>query len=61
MIATPALLDAIPPEPPVDLGFNVLPGLAGYMLAYPISDYVLDIGTMENYQAAQTTWPGLSS
>ena len=61
LIATPALLDAIPPEPPVDLGFNVLPGLAGYMLAYPISDYVLDIGTMENYQAAQTTWPGLSS
>src|SRR5229473_5372526 len=59
LISTPELLDAIPPDCPVDLGFNVLPRLAGRMLAYPISDYVLDVGTMENYQAAQTTWPGL--
>ncbi len=60
MIATPNLLDAIPQRPPVDLGFDVLPRLAGRMLAYPIEDYLLDIGTMENYQVAQTTWPGLS-
>jgi len=31
------------------------------MLAYPISDYLLDIGTLENYQAAQTGWPGLAA
>jgi NDP-sugar pyrophosphorylase family protein len=28
------------------------------MRAYPISDYLLDIGTMSNYEKAQTTWPG---
>ena len=61
LIATPELLDTIPSESPVDLGFNVLPRLAGRMLAYPIADYLVDIGTMENYCLAQTTWPGLSS
>jgi len=60
LIATPELLDSIPSESPVDLGFNVLPKLAGRMLAYTISDYLVDIGTMENYRIAQTTWPGLS-
>jgi mannose-1-phosphate guanylyltransferase len=60
MIATPQLLDAIPQPPPVDLGFDVLPRLAGRMLAYPIEDYLLDIGTVENYQMAQETWPGFS-
>jgi NDP-sugar pyrophosphorylase family protein len=28
------------------------------MSAVPITDYLLDIGTMENYQRAQETWPG---
>lgn len=59
LISTPALLDAIPRKQPVDIGFDVLPQLVGKMLAYPISDYVIDIGTMENYQKAQATWPGL--
>jgi mannose-1-phosphate guanylyltransferase len=59
MIGTPGLLDAIPSSQPADLGFDVLPLLVGRMLAYPIHDYLLDIGTMENYRAAQTTWPGL--
>jgi mannose-1-phosphate guanylyltransferase len=59
MIGTPKLLDRIPPRFPVDLGFDVLPQLVGQMLAYPISDFLLDIGTLENYKAAQTTWPGL--
>jgi mannose-1-phosphate guanylyltransferase len=61
MIGTPELLDQIPPRYPVDLGFDVLPRLAGQMLAYPISDYLLDIGTMQNYLAAQAGWPGLSN
>ncbi len=59
MIGTPKLIQQIPSRSPVDLGFDVLPRLTGQMLAYPISDYVLDIGTMENYQAAQSNWPGL--
>jgi len=61
LIGTQELLDAIPAESPLDLGFDVLPKLAGRMLAYPISDYLLDIGTLENYQSAQETWPGLAN
>ena len=59
MIGTPQLLDRIPSRFPVDLGFEVLTQLVGQMLAYPISDFILYIGTLENYRAAQTSWPGL--
>jgi len=59
MLASPELLDCVPSRVPVDLGFDVLPQLAGRMVAYPITDYILDIGTIENYQAAQNSWPGL--
>jgi len=31
------------------------------MAAYRISDYLLDIGTPENYRSAQTDWPGFRS
>jgi mannose-1-phosphate guanylyltransferase len=58
MIATPKLFDAIPDRFPVDLGHDVLPRLAGRMLAYPFFDYLLDIGTAESYRDAQQTWPG---
>jgi mannose-1-phosphate guanylyltransferase len=60
MIGTPELLDAIPSRTPLDLGFDVLPRLTGRMLAHRMIDYLLDIGTMENYQIAQTTWPGFA-
>jgi len=59
MLATPDLIDAIPQESPADLGFHVLPKLVNRMLAYPISDYLVDIGTMERYESAQISWPGL--
>jgi len=58
LLGTQSLLDAIPAKHPVDIGFDVLPNLVGRMLAYPISDYLIDIGTMENYNQAQATWPG---
>jgi mannose-1-phosphate guanylyltransferase len=58
MIGTPDLLDAIPSSQPADLGFDVLPRLVGRMVAYPLHEYLLDVGTMENYRAAQTSWPG---
>lgn len=58
MIGTPEMLDAIPATVPSDIGFHVLPQLVGRMLAYPIHDYLIDIGTMANYQVAQRTWPG---
>jgi mannose-1-phosphate guanylyltransferase len=59
MLATPLLLDAIPEHSPVDLGLHVLPRLVGRMAAYRIADYLLDIGTPENYRAAQLNWPGI--
>jgi mannose-1-phosphate guanylyltransferase len=59
MLANGALLDEIPSRSPSDIGFDVLPHLAGNMFAWPISDYVLDIGTLENYDLAQKNWPGL--
>ena len=61
MLATPALLDVIPNISPVDLGYDVLPRLVGRMAACRISDYLMDIGTPENYHVAQATWPGLKS
>lgn len=59
MIADEAVLDRIPGNLPADLGFDVLPRLAGKMYAWPISDYLLDIGTLANFELAQKTWPGL--
>src|ERR1700683_264842 len=58
MIGTPAMLDAIPEETPVDIGFHVLPRLAGRMVGYRIDEYLIDIGTMAKYENAQRTWPG---
>ena len=60
MLATPALLDAIPDTSPVDLGFHVLPRIVGRMAAYRITDFIIDIGTLETYRTAQMTWPGIA-
>lgn len=59
MIAKPQVLELVPADRPADIGFHLLPQLVGSMAAYPISSYLLDIGTVENYQLAQSTWPGL--
>ncbi len=59
MIGTPEVLDVIPDSIPVDIGFHVLPKLTGKMVAFPIRDYLIDVGTLENYQKAQASWPGL--
>jgi mannose-1-phosphate guanylyltransferase len=60
MLATPGMLQLIPDKDPVDFGFHVLPQLVGRTAAYPIGDFLMDIGTLENYRTAQLTWPGLS-
>ena len=57
MVGTQAMIDAIPDKRPADIGFDVLPRLTGQMHAYPISDFLLDIGTIENYERAQHDWP----
>ena len=58
MIGTAEMLNVIPDQMPADIGFHVLPQLSGRMLAVPVGGYLIDIGTMENYQTAQQTWPG---
>jgi mannose-1-phosphate guanylyltransferase len=59
MIGTPGLIEAIPDKPGADIAFDVLPRLVGRMRAHRISEFLLDIGTRENYELAQRTWPGL--
>lgn len=61
LLATPELLDAIPDKPGADIAFDVLPRLIGRTRGYRIGDYLLDIGTLENYEHAQHSWPGISS
>jgi mannose-1-phosphate guanylyltransferase len=61
MVAGPDLFDLIPPGIPADIAFHVLPRLLGKMHAFPIADYLLDIGTLPNYEKAQITWPGNES
>jgi len=61
MVGSPALFDFVPRQIPADIGYHVLPTLAGRMAAYRISSFLLDIGTLENYNAAQAAWPGFSS
>jgi NDP-sugar pyrophosphorylase family protein len=60
MIAGQKLFESIPDHRPADIGFDVLPAMVGKMAAYAISEYLIDIGTLENYQAAQRSWPGLA-
>jgi mannose-1-phosphate guanylyltransferase len=61
MVADPGIFDWIPAHVPADIGFDVLPRMCGRMMSYPIDDYLLDIGTMANYEKAQTTWPTCAS
>ena len=59
LLATQQLLDEIPEKRGADIGFDVLPRLRGHMRGYRINSFVLDIGTLENYDFAQRAWPGL--
>jgi mannose-1-phosphate guanylyltransferase len=58
MVTGPAFFDFLPDQRPCDIGFDVLPKMIGKMAAYRISEYLLDIGTISNYQHAQQSWPG---
>jgi mannose-1-phosphate guanylyltransferase len=60
MICGQEIFDFLPGRRTADIGFDVLPKMAGRMAGYRISEYLIDIGTLENYQAAQRSWPGLA-
>jgi len=59
MLATPELLNAIPKKAGADIAFDVIPRLLGRVHGYRIPEFVMDIGTIENYHLAQKTWPGI--
>lgn len=59
MVASSEIFEYVPRQRPVDIGFHLLPQLVGKMAAFKISGFLLDIGTLNNYNAAQTSWPGL--
>jgi len=60
MVAGQKLFESVPDYRPADIGFDVLPKVAGRMAGYRISEHLIDIGTPENYQAVQRSWPGLA-
>ena len=53
----PCVLDEIKGEPPMDIGYDLLPRLVGRAHAVPIEGYFRDIGTPEAYSRAQEDWP----
>lgn len=55
-VADRKLFTYIPEEGTVDFGKDVLPGLLGQMYGWEINDYLIDIGTMENYKKAKEEW-----
>ena len=52
-VATPLILQYFPSKDFIDLGYDVLPHLVGKMYGYTINEYLLDIGTLRNYERAQ--------
>jgi mannose-1-phosphate guanylyltransferase len=60
MIAGQEIFNVLPEQRPADIGFHVLPKIIGRMAAYTITEYLLDVGTLDNYQNAQKSWPGLA-
>jgi mannose-1-phosphate guanylyltransferase len=52
-VANTRLFDYIPDITPVDIGFNVLPGLVGNMYGYVTEEYIQDIGTPDAYRHVQ--------
>jgi mannose-1-phosphate guanylyltransferase len=60
MIAGEQIFASASDHCPADIGFDVLPRLAGKMAGYAISEYLIDIGTLENYHMAQRSWLGLA-
>jgi len=55
-LARAQIWDYIPQQEFIDFGFDILPRLVGKMYGYEIKEFLMDIGTIENYQKAQETW-----
>ena len=55
-IASTKIFDIFPDKTMIDFGNDVLPLLTGKMYGYEITDYLIDIGTPENYAKAENEW-----
>jgi mannose-1-phosphate guanylyltransferase len=62
-IARQQIFDRFPAWTPggdaLDFGHHVLPRIVPDIAAYPIEEFLVDIGTPENYERGQVAWPGL--
>lgn len=52
-VASHEIFHFLPENFPSDIGYHVLPQLIGEMKGYIIHDYIIDIGTIENYERAR--------
>ena len=50
------IFDYFPKSEFVDFGNDILPQLIGQMYGWEMQDYLIDIGTMENYRRAKSDW-----
>jgi len=54
----PSVLDEIAAgEPPLDIGFDLLPRLVGRARALLVEGFFCDVGTPDSYRRAQREWP----
>jgi len=61
MVASAEICGLIPCDKTApDIGYDLLPRLVGQMHAYPIGEFLIDIGTRQTYERAQREWPGIA-
>lgn len=64
-VTGPALFDYMPPSAPsdrvLDFGHHILPTMVPNVAACPLTDFLMDIGTPDDYRRAQEIWPGLDA
>jgi mannose-1-phosphate guanylyltransferase len=53
----PSVLDEIDADPPIDIGYDLLPRLVGRARAVLVEGYFRDIGTVDAYRRACEEWP----
>lgn len=54
---SPAVLEEIRQDPPIDIGYHLLPALVGRARVVPVEGFFRDIGTPEAYRQARKEWP----
>jgi mannose-1-phosphate guanylyltransferase len=60
-VFAPSVLDDLGGDPPMDIGYDLIPRLIGRARAMPVDGYFRDIGTLDDYERAQHDWAVRSS